>query len=55
MSASWFQEATFEGKKALISAKEKFTLKDIHDLKFDITFARTGAFAESVKPSNSVG
>ncbi len=34
----------------LISAKPKFTLKDIRDLKFDITIANTGAFAESVRP-----
>ena len=34
----------------LISAKNKFSLKDIHDIKFDITFSRKGMFAKSIKP-----
>lgn len=34
----------------LISAKNKFSMKDIHDLKFDVTFSHKGTFANSVRP-----
>ncbi len=36
--------------KELIGAKDKFSLQDIHDLKFDITFSRNGTFAKSMQP-----
>lgn len=34
----------------IISAKDKFSLQDIHDLKFDIVVSRKGTFAKSVQP-----
>lgn len=34
----------------LIKAKDKFSLQDIHDLKFDVTFSNNGTFAESLRP-----
>jgi acyl-homoserine-lactone acylase len=34
----------------LISNKDKFSLQDIHDIKFDVTVAREGTFAKSVQP-----
>jgi acyl-homoserine-lactone acylase len=36
--------------KEQIEAKPKFSLKDLHDLKFDVTLSKNGKFAESVKP-----
>jgi acyl-homoserine-lactone acylase len=33
-----------------ISAKNKFSLQDIHDLKFDVSFSNKGTFANSVRP-----
>jgi acyl-homoserine-lactone acylase len=34
----------------LISAKNKFSLKDIHDIKFDVTVSKNSTFMRSVKP-----
>ncbi|MCX6200151.1 MAG: penicillin acylase family protein [Bacteroidetes bacterium] len=34
----------------LIGAKDKFSLQDLHDIKFDITFSRKGNFAKSMQP-----
>jgi len=34
----------------MISKKNKFTWKDMHDLKFDVTLSDKGNFAESVQP-----
>jgi acyl-homoserine-lactone acylase len=34
----------------IISSKNKFSLQDIHDLKFDITLSREGTMAKSLQP-----
>ncbi len=34
----------------IISSKNKFSLQDIHDLKFDITLSRNGTMGKSVQP-----
>lgn len=34
----------------LITAKNKFSLQDIHDIKFDVAFSKEGPFAESIQP-----
>lgn len=34
----------------LIKAKDKFTFKDMHNIKFDVTLSKNGTFARSVNP-----